>query len=42
MRDFGKFFKILFFHGEIFEFPKKVFCLKILFNVTVSHGYVMR
>ncbi len=25
--------KIIFWHGEIFEFPQFFFCLKILFNV---------
>jgi hypothetical protein len=27
------FFKIIFLHGEILEFPSSFFCLKILFNV---------
>jgi hypothetical protein len=25
--------KIIFLHGEIFEFPSFFFCIKILFNV---------
>ncbi len=37
MKDFGFsqriFFKIIFLHGEIFEFPQFFFFLEILFNV---------
>ncbi len=34
LKDFERIFlKIIFLHGEIFEFPYLLFCLKILFNV---------
>jgi hypothetical protein len=46
LKDFGFFFedflKMIFLHGEIFEFSSFFFCLKILFNVngkaTVWHA----